>query len=143
MNKYARQKARRLVMQALYQWDMSQNDPAIIAEQSLAEQNPKKVDFDYFKQLFLGVVGQAQQLDLHLKPYLDRTLDQLDPIELAILRLGVYELAEHLEVPYRVVINEGVELAKLFAGEDSHKYVNSILDKVANQLRIDEIRTEQ
>ena len=106
-----------------------------IEAQFLANQDFAKVDREYFHDLLHGVLGQVKTLDELLTPYLDRRVEELSQVEKAILRLGAFELKERQDVPYRVVINEGIELAKVFGAEDSFKYVNGVLDKLARQLR--------
>lgn len=135
----ARHKARRLATQALYTWQMSGQDISDIDQQYRLEHDMSKVDQEYFHDLLHQVPVHIEELESHFIPLLDRDLSQVDPIERAILRLGVYELAYRPDVPYKVVINEGVELAKTFGAEDGHKYVNSILDGVAQKLRAIEV----
>lgn len=101
--------------------------------------NPKKSDVDYFQALLRAIPKQASQLDVLFEPYLDRPLNEIGPIELTILRIASYELQYSLEIPYRVIINEAIELAKTFGPEDSYKYINSILDKVAEKSRSIEV----
>ena len=129
-----RRKARRLVLQALYQWLMSGSDPLVISKQ-YREETLGKVDWNYFEEVFSEIPGATQKLNESLEPLLDRELAALDPIEKAILYLGTFELANRIDVPYRVVINECVELAKVFGATDSHKYINGVLDKLAFELR--------
>lgn len=129
-----RRRARRLILQALYQWLLSENDPLDIAAQFHADTHGK-VDWEYFDALFLDIPKQIELLDQHLHPRLDRAPTALDPIEKAALYLGCYELANRIDVPYRVVINECVELAKVFGATDSHKYINGVLDKLVPELR--------
>ena len=129
-----RRKARRLVLQALYQWLMADLDPKAIAKQ-FREETPGKVDWDYFEEVFSEIPNSAQKLDEFLAPLLDRDLAALDPIEKSLLYLGSFELTNRIDVPYRVVINECVELAKIFGATDSHKYINGVLDKLAPTLR--------
>lgn len=129
-----RQKARRMLLQALYQWQIAKAPVnEILAEFLVYYQG--KIDRDFFKEVFPQVVAHAAELDELMKPWLDRALDDLDPIELSLLRLGMYELAHRIDVPYKVVINEAVELAKVFGATDSHKYINGILDRAAKDLR--------
>jgi N utilization substance protein B len=129
-----RQKARRMLLQALYQWQIARAPVnEILAEFLVYYQG--KIDRDFFKEVFPQVVAHAADLDEQMKPWLDRDLDALDPIELSLLRLGMYELAHRIDVPYKVVINEAVELAKVFGATDSHKYVNGSLDRAAKDLR--------
>lgn len=134
-----RHKARRMILQALYQWHMAGAPVADIQAEFLAYYQGK-IDRDYFREVFAGVVNQATRLDELMSPILDRELKKLDPIERSLLRLGLYELSERVDVPYRVVINEAVELAKVYGATDSHKYINSVLDKAAGTLRAAEQR---
>ncbi|MGY0218137.1 transcription antitermination factor NusB [Endozoicomonadaceae bacterium StTr2] len=136
----ARRKARQMALQAVYQWQMSGNALLDIETQFRAHNDMTKVDGGYFHSLLHGVAREASRLDDELAPYLDRTLDQLDPVEKAALRIGSYELMFHQEVPYRVIINEAIELTKLFGAQDSHRYINGILDRLAPKLRADETR---
>lgn len=129
-----RRKARRLILQALYQWLMSDNDPDAIARQ-FQEETHGKVDWEYFRAVFCAIPADIDNLDTLLQPLLDRKPESLDPIEKGLLYLGAYELAHRIDVPYRVVINECVELAKTFGATDSHKYINGVLDKLAPVLR--------
>jgi len=131
----ARHKARSRAVQAIYDWQVSGNDVREVEEYFLTEQNMKKTDLEYFSELLHGIPTHLSELDGHLTPVLDRPLGEVDPVEKAILRIGVYEFAHRMDVPYRVVINEAVELAKEFGAEDGHKYVNSVLDKLAAKLR--------
>jgi len=134
-----RSRARHNAVQALYQWQLTGQDVGDIVGQFLVRQDTGKFEVDYFRDLLRGVAGNLNSLDARLQPHVDRPIAQIDPVERAILRLGVYELAHHPEVPYRVVINEAVELAKVFGAEEGHKYVNGVLDKVARALRSAEV----
>ena len=130
-----RRRAREIALQGVYSWQMTQNQIDQI-ELALATSNDmKKVDMNYFQSLLRGVVRSASQLDSPIKPYLGRLPEELDPIEKAILRLATYELTEQIDVPYKVIINEAIELAKSFGAEDSHKFVNGALDKAVKTLR--------
>lgn len=135
----ARSKARRAAVQALYQWQLSHQDVCDIETQFLAEQDMVKLEIPYFQELLRKIPAHLDELDAHIAPVLDRPLENVDPVERAILRIGTYELVFRLDVPYRVVINEGVEMAKVFGGEEGYKYVNGILDKLAYKLRKAEI----
>jgi N utilization substance protein B len=135
-----RKKARHYVTQAIYQWQMTNDDIANIEQQFIEDNDFSKVDTSYFQILLSGVVNNAESLDKQFEPYLDRSLKKIGRIELAILRLGTYELAHCIEVPYKVVINECVDLGKKFAATDAYKYINSILDQVAKELRKLEMR---
>ena len=140
LSHHARTRARRTAVQALYQWELGKQDLRDIETQFREAQDLRKVDVDYFLELLHQVAGRSGELDDHMAPFLDRPIGQLGPVERAILRIGVYELAYRPELPWRVVINEGIELAKMFGAEQSHKYVNSILDKLASQMRTVEIQ---
>ncbi|MDO5053951.1 transcription antitermination factor NusB [Pasteurella oralis] len=129
-----RRRARECAVQALYSWYISQNLPAEIELAFVADQDLKGVDVPYFRKLFRQTAENVELVDETMNPYLDRDINELDPIEKAILRLAVYELKFELDVPYKVVINEAIEVAKVFGAEDSHKYVNGVLDKVAPAL---------
>ena len=129
-----RRKARTLIVQALYQWYISKSDPLEI-EAQFHEQNGGKIDWEYFSEVFLEIPKQQEALDKHISPLLDRELNSLDPVEKALLYLGTFELANRIDIPYRVVINECVELAKTFGATDGHKYINGVLDKLAKNLR--------
>lgn len=131
----ARSRARRLAMQALYQWQITQDTVPDIIRQFRESPDFRDADPDYFRELVTDCSTLEAELLNIIENRLDRPLDQLDPVEKAILLIGVYELRDHLEVPYRVVINEGVELAKRFGGEEGHKYVNAVLDRSAVDLR--------
>ncbi len=136
----ARSKARRSAVQALYQWQMAGENIAEIHDQFLVEREMAKVDLEYFKELLHGVAGQLEVLDQQIKPFLDRDINSVDPVERAILRMGTFELMFRPDVPYRVVINEALESAKMFGADQGHKYVNGVLDKVAQQTRQPEIK---
>jgi N utilization substance protein B len=131
----ARSLARRLVLQALYQWQMTAQGSAELLNQFAEDEGYPDVDAEYFVELLRGVTGQAESLDATIGELIDRPVAQLDPIEHAVLLIGVWELQQRLETPYRVVINEGVELAKKFGATDGHKFVNAVLDRAARNLR--------
>lgn len=148
----ARHAARELAVQGLYQWHMSGKSMTAVetefrsqlADDDLEDhENWAKVmeiaDLALFHELLHNVARHKAELDAAIAPLLDRRLEDLDPIELSILRLGAYELSRRMQVPYRAVINEGVELAKSFGATDGHKYVNGILDKLAARLRYAEV----
>jgi len=128
----ARSAARQRVLQALYQWQLTQQDIQLIDTQFLEEQEMGQVDIPYFKKLLHDIPQQLDKLDTAFTPFLDRSITQLDPVELTILRIGCYELNYCPNIPFKVVINEAVELAKKFGAEKSHKYVNGILDKLVH-----------
>lgn len=135
MKPAARRRARECAVQALYSWQLSRNDIADVEYQFLSEQDVKGVDIAYFREILAGVATHSDYLDGLMKPYLSRQLEELGPVERAILRLSLYELSKRADVPYRVAINEGIELAKVFGAEDSHKFVNGVLDKTGPQIR--------
>lgn len=130
----ARRKARSLALQAIYQWQMTGDSIANVELQFVTEQDTKGADVDYFRELIAGVAMQVESLDTALSSLVSRPLDEVDQIDKAILRLCCYELSAKQDVPYKVVINEGIELAKAFASDDSHKFINGVLDKLAPQL---------
>lgn len=130
--------ARERSLQALYQWQLAGQSIQEIESQFLSDpedenRDMRQADVVYFQKLLHGIPIQLRELDEEIEPCLDRSIAQLDPIELTILRLGCYELRHCTDVPFRVVINEAVELAKKFGAERSHKYVNGVLDKIAKK----------
>lgn len=127
--------ARKLAMQALYQWQLTDQLAADINLQFLDSDDAAGADREYFTELVKGCIGNAEQLNETLRPFLDRPLEQIDPVEKAILLIGLYELRSRVDVPYRVVINEAVDLCKRFGATDAHKYVNAVLDRAAVALR--------
>ncbi|WP_096085175.1 transcription antitermination factor NusB [Agaribacterium haliotis] len=132
----ARGRARRIAMQALYQWHMTANALHVIEAECHVENEMDKVDTEYFSAIFHGVAKNKTEIDEIFRPYLvGVTLEQVDPISLAVLRMATWELKERIDVPYRVVINEAINLTKKFGAADSHKFVNGVLDKVAPKLR--------
>ncbi len=131
----ARTRARYYALQALYQWNFSQTALAEIELDFHQSHNMAKVDTDYFHELLHKIPKNLDEIDENFSPYLDRKLQDLDPIILILLRIGAYELLHRPDVPHKVVINEALELAKTFAADDSHKFVNSILDKLAHTCR--------
>ncbi|UYU32779.1 transcription antitermination factor NusB [Siccibacter colletis] len=135
MKPAARRRARECAVQALYSWQLSKNDIADVEYQFLAEQDVSDVDVNYFRELLTGVATNSAYLDGLMAPYLSRQLEELGQVERAVLRISLFELARRDDVPYKVAINEGIELAKTFGAEDSHKFVNGVLDKAAPQIR--------
>ena len=134
-NKSPRHRARELALQGVYQWRVTAGEEAQIEKQILAEKNLGRYDKELFSKLLRGALSRHAGLEALLAPCLDRPLAELSPVEFSVLLLGAFELSQHLEVPYKVVINEAVELAKTFGGTDGHKYVNGVLDKLAPQVR--------
>ena len=135
MKPAARRRARECAVKALYSWQLSQNDIADVEYQFLAEQDVKDVDVLYFRELLSGVATNSAYLDGLMKPYLSRLLEELGQVEKAVLRIALFELSKREDVPYKVAINEAIELAKTFGAEDSHKFVNGVLDKAAPSIR--------
>lgn len=135
-----RRRARALAMQGLYQRHFSKSSITDIESEFIVDNDMSKVDTTYFRDLLRGVHREQAELDRLLEPFLDRPIHEVDAIELAIVRLGTYELKYRLDVPYKVVINEGIEMAKKFGGTEGHKFVNSLLDKLSHRLRLAETR---
>ncbi|MGP1717274.1 MAG: transcription antitermination factor NusB [Methylophilus sp.] len=133
-----RRKSRELALKALYRNRMNAGDVKQLRLDSLDDPDYNKADEAYFKQLLTGVLDHTADVDNTISLFIDRQLDELSPIEHAILRISGYELMFDQSIPYRVVINEGVELAKTFGGIDGHKYINGVLDKIAAQARPNE-----
>jgi len=131
----ARSLARKFAMQALYQWQLTGQSCAELRNQYAAEEGFGDADRDYFEALLTGTTAERESLDEALGSLLDRPVAQLDPVEHAVLLIGLYELRAQLDVPYRVVINEGVDLTKRFGATDGHKFVNAVLDRAARGLR--------
>jgi N utilization substance protein B len=129
-----RHRAREFALQGLYQWLINQDDAGAIDAHGF-----DKADAGHFDVILHGTIRQADQLRDEIRPLIDRAIDQLSPIEHAALLIGAFELKNHIEIPYRVVINEAVELTKSFGGIDGHKYVNGVLDKLAGSLRATEV----
>ena len=138
--KSARYRSREFALQGLYQWLLAKPTPAEIARDIELFRGFDKCDPLYFRELLEGTIHDAASIEGSLAPYLDRPVDKLSPIERAILMIAGCEFLRHPEVPYRVVINEAVELAKAFGGTDGHKYVNGVLDKLAATMREPEVR---
>lgn len=130
-----RRKAREFALQALYQWHINQQSAGAIEAQFQTQPGLAKADQAYFSELLRAVVQQVQQLDTQLQTVVDRELATLTPVELSILRMGTYELQTRLEIPYRVVLNEAIALAKKFGATQGHRYVNAVLDQLSRTLR--------
>ena len=130
-----RRKARHFGLQALYQWTLSEASLVDIDAEFRVDNDFRHTDGEYFQALLRGVMEDVEALEALFSPLLDRALDDLDPIERNLLRMGTFELKERIDVPYKVVINEAVSLAKKFVATESHRYINGILDKVASELR--------
>ncbi len=134
-----RHRAREFALQGLYQWLMSNEDAGVIDANIRNAHGFEKADREHFDALLHGAIRDVASLRADLVPFIDRPIEQLSPIEHAAMLIGAYELRQHIEIPYRVVINEAVELAKSFGGIDGHKYVNGVLDKLAARLRATEV----
>jgi len=127
--------ARRAAMQALYSWTISKSELTLIEKHYLEERNPHTLDTKYFKLLLHDIPIHLEQLDQSVIKYSSRTIDQLDPIELSILRIAGYELIFCPETPFKVVISEALELASMFGSETSYKFINSVIDRLAKDSR--------
>lgn len=134
-----RRKARHFGLQALYQWTLSGASVTDIEAEFRVDNDFRHTDGEYFSTLLRGVTADVESLEMLFAPALDRALDELDPVERNLLRLGTFELRDRIDVPYKVVISEAVALAKKFGATDSHKYVNGVLDKIARDLRTVEL----
>lgn len=135
-----RKKARRYAVQGIYQWHLSGNPIKDIELQFLETINAKKVDIEYFQDILVNTLSGIPEIDDLLTPILDRAFNEVNPVELSILRLACYELKSRIDIPYKVVINEALELTKTFGASEGHKFVNGVLDKLARQLRKMEIK---
>ena len=136
--KSARRRSRELATQGLYQWLLSGAPAGEIDAQLRGVQGFDKADQEHLDALLHGVIRESAELSAELAPCLDRPIEQLSPVERAVLLVAAFEFKHHVEIPYRVVINEAVELAKTFGGSDGYKYVNGVLDKLALKLRATE-----
>jgi transcription antitermination protein NusB len=140
--KSQRHRARELAVQGIYEWRLSGKSAPQIEKATLDEKSLGRYDTEFFGQLLRGAIAQQETLSALIAPHLDRAVNELSPVEFAVVLLGAYELTQHPEVPYRVVINEAVELAKTFGGSDGHKFVNGVLDKLAAQVRAAEVKAK-
>ena len=136
----SRRRSRELALQALYQWLLNGDDAEDLCRQAADKDDYKRADIGYFEMLVRGVIERAADLQTVLQPFLDRPAQQLSPVEHALLLIGTHELTSSTDVPYRVAINEAVDIAKTYGGTDGHKYVNGVLDKLAAQVRPREAR---
>lgn len=136
----ARRLSRERALQALYQLDLGDDAVHHVRQQFLDTQDMSRADVDYFHMLLNGVTGSCEAIDTDLEPVLDRPIEELDPIERGVLRIACLEMRERLDIPVKVVINEGVEITKRFGADQGHKYVNGVLDKLAMRLRAVEMR---
>jgi N utilization substance protein B len=131
----ARTRARELLLQALYQKQIAGHECAELLQQFREQVAYERVDQEFFEELLTSICGSQDSIEKSIDKLIDRPLEQLDPVELGILLIGVYELESRIDIPYRVVINEGVNLAKRFGALDGHKYINACLDAGAQSLR--------
>jgi N utilization substance protein B len=138
-----RRRARELVLQGLYQWQVSGNDEAAVEAHLHDSEDFDKVDREFFVGLLRGVLAQRRTLEGQLQSCLDRPFRELSPIEACVLLAGAFELSNYPQTPYRVIINESIELAKGYGGTDGHKYVNGVLDKLAARLRPAEVEAKR
>ena len=137
--KSARRKSREFALQGLYEWLLGRADAGVVDAHVREQDGFDKCDLAYFDLLLHGIIRESAAIDVHIAAHIDRKAELLSPVEHAALMIGTYELMRRVEVPYKVAINEAVELAKSFGGTDGHKYVNGVLDKVAAELRRTEV----
>jgi N utilization substance protein B len=141
-NRTPRHRAREFALQGLYQWLLNNEDATTVVNNIRGAHGFEKADADHFAALLYGAIKDSVALREAIAPLIDRSVAELSPIEHGVLLIGAYELKNNLEIPYRVVINEAVELTKSFGGIDGHKYVNGVLDKLAPKLRADEVAAD-
>lgn len=134
-----KRRARKLAVQALYQWSMTGHELIEIESQFRVANNMEKVDVEYFCRLLHGIPANVTELQSRFRPFLDRALDELNPVELAVLRLGAYELMYCPEIPWLVVLDESISLTKEFGSQDGYRYVNGVLNNLARDVRSTEI----
>ena len=137
-----KRRARKLALQALYQWSMSGHEVYEIEAQFRIANNMDKVDTEYFCRILHGVLSHLANLEASFIPFLDRPIQELNPVELSVLRLGAFELLHCPEIPYRVVLDESISLAREFGSQDGHRYVNGVLNNLARQTRVLEINLD-
>jgi len=137
----ARGKSRRFAMQAIYQWQMTGDSITGIKQEFFDENNFSAIDAEYFSELVSGVASSISELDPFLEKNMSRSVESVDPVERSILRIAVYEFIHRFDVPYRVVLNEAVNIAKEYCAENSHGFVNAVLDKVAKEVRHIEVKS--
>ncbi|CAL4323123.1 Transcription antitermination protein NusB [Buchnera aphidicola (Chaitophorus sp. 3695)] len=137
MKIYLRKNSRICIVQALYSWQLSNNK--IYKIKKFFYEKYKKIDFQYFNEVFTGIIKNKIKIDNLIKPYILRNLNRLSEVEKSILRMSVYELFKRKDIPYKVIINEGIEISKIFGSKDSHKFINGVLDKAAFKIRFKKI----
>lgn len=135
----ARRQARIYALQAIYQWQLANAEINQIEKEFITYQINRKTDIEYFKKLIQGVYKDFKNIDASMQPYFDRPQFEIDPVELAVLRIAVFELIECLDVPYRVIINEALELTKKFGSVEGFKFINGVLDRTARKIRATEV----
>lgn len=135
-----RHNARHYALQAMYQWQMTDTSITTIETEFLQMHVEKKIDLAYFKELIHGIPNEKEEIDNAIKPFLNRSMRDIDPVELSVLRLATYELMKRPDIPYRVIINEALELTKKFGSVEGYKFINGVLDKIAKQIRATEIK---
>ena len=140
MATWPRRHARRALVQAIYQWQIAQHDVSEIRSQFADSGTLKKADRAFFDRCLHGIIAETEDLDSAFAPYLDRKVNELNQVERAILRAGTFELSACPDVPFKVVLDEYINLAKTFGAEDSYKYVNGVLDRVARDFRAQEVQ---
>lgn len=138
-----RHNARHYAVQAMYQWQVAGAPIKEIEEEFLLQHIDKKIDMSYFKELIHGIPEHQEEIDNAIKPFLNRSMQDIDPVELAVLRLATYELLKRPDVPYRVVINEALQLTKKFGSIEGYKFINGVLDRIAKAHREIEIKSEK
>jgi N utilization substance protein B len=134
----ARRRSREFAVQGLYQWLVAATDAGLIEADLTAAAEFRRCDVEHFKALLHGAINQYSGLHERISPHLDRKVEHVSPVERAVMLVGTYELIHHPEIPYRVVISEAVDLAKVFGGTDGHRFVNGVLDKVARDCGVDQ-----
>ena len=139
----ARGKSRRFAMQAIYQWQMTGDSITDIKQQFFDDNNFSLIDADYFSELVSGVASSISELDPLLEKNMPRSVESVDPVERSILRIATYEFLHRIDVPYKVVLNEAVNIAKEYCAENSHAFVNAVLDKVAKEVRHIEVKSSK
>lgn len=131
----ARRKARRFVLQALYQMELTGIEASDVEKEFIEEHNMKRSDTDYFHEVLSGIEKNRDEIDVHISSAIDRDISELGHIELSLLRMGVLELSNRIDIPFKVVINEHVDMAKSFGASESYRFINSVLDRLARTLR--------
>lgn len=138
-SKSARRLAREFAVQALYQWQFSEDSSDELFLQFETDHDFSAVDREYWQELVREILKSSHEIDENLKPFLTRAMSSVTPVELAVLRLSIYELSIRHEIPYRVIINEALELVKLFGADESHRFINGVLDAAAKKIRATEV----